>query len=62
MVERLADLEERRAERAAADAQRRADREEFRIQQESTTAMLASVLGQKDRTHLPYRLTPLASS
>jgi hypothetical protein len=50
----LADREERRAERAANDAQRRADRDEFRIQQESTTAMLAAVLGQKDRIHLPY--------
>lgn len=53
-AERLADQEERRAERAANDAQRRADWEGFRIQQESAAAMLAAVLGQKDRTHLPY--------
>ena len=58
-AERLADQEERRADRAANDAQRRANWEGFRIQQESAAAMLAAVLGQKDRTHLP---TPRASS
>ena len=54
VAERLADQEERRAERAANEARRRANWEEFSIQQESAAAMLAAVLGQKDRTHLPY--------